>query len=69
MLLKKNYLLFLLLIFIILINKNIFAAPLCFEEEDNIENKEFTINENSSEKNNGSNKNNNLEETKDKNKD
>ena len=51
MLLKKNYLLFLLLIFIILINKNIFAAPLCFEEEDNIENKEFTINENSSEKN------------------
>ena len=49
MLLKKNYLLFLLLIFIILINKNIFAAPLCFEEEDNIENKEFTINENSSE--------------------
>ena len=44
MLLKKNYLLFLLLIFIILINKNIFAAPLCFEDEDNIENKEFTIN-------------------------
>ena len=67
MLLKKNYLLFLLLIFIILINKNIFAAPLCFEEEDGIKNKEFTINENSLEKNNDSNKNNNLEETKDEN--
>jgi len=69
MLLKKNYLLFLLLIFIILIDKNVFAAPLCFEEEDSVENKKFTINENSLEKNNDSNRNNDLEETNDKNED
>ena len=69
MLLKKNYLLFLLLIFIILIDKNVFAAPLCFEEEDSVENKKFTINENSPEKNNDSNRNNDLEKTNNKNKD
>ena len=69
MLLKKNYLLFLLLIFIILIDKNVFAAPLCFEEEDSVENKKFTINENSLEKNNDSNRNNDLEKTNNKNKD
>ena len=69
MLLKKNYLLFLLLIFIILIDKNVFAAPLCFEEEDSVENKKFTINENSLEKNNDSNRNNDLEKTNNKNRD
>ena len=68
MLLKKNYLLFLLLI-IILIDKNVFAAPLCFEEEDSVENKKFTINENSLEKNNDSNRNNDLEKTNNKNRD
>ena len=39
MLLKTNYLFFLLLILIISIDKNSFAAPLCFEEDDSIENK------------------------------
>jgi lipopolysaccharide transport protein LptA len=52
-----------------LIDKNVFAAPLCFEEEDSVENKKFTINENSLEKNNDSNRNNDLEKTNNKNKD
>ena len=63
MLLKKNYLLFLLSIFIILINKNSFSAPSCFEEE-NIENKKFTTNENSQE-GDIENKNNDLEKKED----
>ena len=63
MLLKTNYLFFLLLILIISIDKNSFAAPLCFEEDDSIENKEFSITENSPEKSAGDNKNNELEET------
>ena len=63
MLLKKNYLLFLLSIFIILINKNSFSAPSCFEEE-NIENKKFTTNENSQEED-IENKNNDLEKKED----
>ena len=63
MLLKTNYLFFLLFILIISIDKNSFAAPLCFEEDDSIENKEFSITENSPEKSAGDNKNNELEET------
>ena len=38
---KKIYFPFFILIFILLINKNIFAAPLCLEEENNIENTEI----------------------------
>ena len=38
---KRNCYSFIILILIILINKNIFAAPLCLEEENNIENTEI----------------------------
>ena len=41
---KKNYFSFITLILIILINKNIFAAPLCLEEENTIETKEIPNN-------------------------
>ena len=38
---KQIYFSFFILVLIILINKNIFAAPLCLEEENNIENTEI----------------------------
>tara|TARA_B100000315_G_C14247998_1_gene438368 strand:- start:2 stop:634 length:633 start_codon:yes stop_codon:yes gene_type:complete len=63
---KKIYLSFFILVLIILINKNIFAAPLCLEEENNIENAEIIINEDLSKKGDSSikNENNNVDEEK-----
>ena len=66
--LKKKYLSFFILTFIVLANKNIYAAPLCSEEDINIENNEVASNEESSEENIEiiENKNNNQEEKKEK---
>ena len=58
---KKKYLTFFILTFIMLNHKNISAAPLCLEEENNIENKEIVSNEKLSKEN----KNNNLENNND----
>ena len=64
---KKKYLTFFILTFIILVDKNIFAAPLCLEEENNIQNKEIVSNEKLSKENIDAteNKNNNLENNND----
>ena len=64
---KKKYLTFFILTFIILVDKNIFAAPLCLEEENNIQNKEIVSNEKLSKGNINSieNENNNLENNND----
>ena len=48
---KRNCYSFIILILIILINKNIFAAPLCLEEENNMQNKEIVSNEKLSKEN------------------
>jgi len=63
MIIKKIYLLFFILTFIMLNYKNISAAPLCLEEENNIENKEIVSNEKLPKENNNSieNKSDNLE--------
>ena len=65
---KKIYFPFFILIFILLINKNIFAAPLCLEEENNIENTEIITSEKRPEKSVDSieieNETNNLENNK-----
>ena len=60
---KKKYLTFFILTFIILVDKNIFAAPLCLEEE----NKEIVSNEKLSKENIDTieNENNNLENNND----
>ena len=62
--LKKKYLSFFILTFIVLANKNISAAPLCLEEDNNVENREITSNEESSEENIETVKNNNEKEKK-----
>ena len=62
--LKKKYLSFFILTFIVLVNKNISAAPLCLEEDTNVQNKEITSNQESSEENIETVKNNNEEEKK-----
>ena len=51
---KQIYFSFFILVLIILINKNIFAAPLCLEEENNIENAEIIINDDFSREGNSS---------------
>ena len=58
---KKKYLTFFILTFIMLVDKNVSAAPLCLEEENNIQNKEIVSNEKLSKEN----KNNNLENNND----
>ena len=62
---KKKYLTFFILTFIMLVDKNVSAAPLCLEEENNIQNKEIVSNEKLSKENIDTieNKNNNLENT------
>ena len=64
---KKKYLTFFILTFIILVDKNIFAAPLCLEEENNIQNKEIVSNEKLSKESIDTieNENNNLENNND----
>jgi len=64
---KKKYLTFFILTFIILVDKNVSAAPLCLEEENNIQNKEIVSNEKLSKENidTTENKNNNLENNND----
>ena len=66
MMLKKKFLTFFILTFIVLVDKNISAAPLCLEEDNNVENIEVTSNEESSEEKIRSieNKNNDEEEEK-----
>ena len=59
--LKKKYLSFFILTFIVLINKNISAAPLCLEEDTNVQNKEITKNEETSKEDIETVKNNNEE--------
>ena len=59
--LKKKYLSFFILAFIVLINKNISAAPLCLEEDTNVQNKEITKNEETSKEDIETVKNNNEE--------
>ena len=68
MILKKKHLTLFIFIVIILSLKNIAAAPLCSEEDINIENNEVASNEESSEENIEiiENKNNNQEEKKEK---
>ena len=48
MIIKKIYLFFFIITLITFSYKNIFAAPLCLEEDINLENKEVTSNEESS---------------------
>ena len=48
---KKKYLTFFILTFIMLVDKNVSAAPLCLEEENNIQNKEIVSNEKLSKEN------------------
>ena len=62
MILKKKHLTLFIFIVIILSLKNIAAAPLCSEEDINIENNEVASNEESSEKNIETVKNNDNEE-------
>ena len=64
---KKKYLTFFILTFIILVDKNVSAAPLCLEEENNIQNKEIVSNEKLSKDNINpiENENNNLENNND----
>ena len=64
---KKKYLTFFILTFIMLVDKNVSAAPLCLEEENNIQNKEIVSNEKLSKENIDAteNKNNNLENNND----
>ena len=68
MIIKKIYLLFFILTFIMLNYKNISAAPLCLEEENNIENTEIITSEKLPEKSVNSieieNETNNLENNK-----
>ena len=68
MILKKKHITFFIFILITLALKNISAAPLCSEEDINIENKEVASNEESSEENIEiiENKNNNQEEKKER---
>ena len=65
---KRNFYSFIILILIILINKNIFAAPLCLEE-DAIDNKEISNNKKLQEEDieSENNKTINLEDTNNKN--
>ena len=51
MIIKKIYLFFFIITLITISYKNIFAAPLCLEEDANVENKEVTNNEESSKEN------------------
>ena len=51
MIIKKIYLFFFIITLITFSYKNIFAAPLCLEEDINLENKEVTSNEESSKEN------------------
>ena len=68
MILKKKHITFFIFILITLALKNISAAPLCSEEDINIENKEVASNEESSEENIEiiENKNNNEKKKKEK---
>ena len=64
---KKKFLTFFILTFIMLVDKNVSAAPLCLEEENNIQNKEIVSNEKLSKESIDTieNENNNLENNND----